>query len=321
MAKALAVKRSRPQNPRPQGKSAFDLAEEAVHVVRTTPALLAFYYLGSLPFILALLYFWTDMTRSAFADRHCVEASLGLTLLFVWMKSWQAIFTVSLLAQIRGVAAERWTWRRLARLVIAQSMLQPWGLWLLPLALLLALPFPALYAFYQNVTVFGADADGHVQTVRQRAWQQAKLWPKQNALLIWLLSPWIVVVAAMFALAAALFISAAQNGVFVFLLSLLGVLLLVLLSPLGVVVAANLGATLMLLPQLIKLLFGIETIFTLSGAYALNTTFLAVVCALTYLCLDPLVKAAYTLRCFYGEALQTGEDLQVQLREVAQNLR
>ena len=37
--------------------------------------------------------------------------------------------------------------------------------------------------------------------------------------------------------------------------------------------------------------------------------------ALTYLCLDPLIKAAYLLRCFYGESLHTGEDLRAALKQ------
>src|SRR4029079_1349495 len=45
-----------------------------------------------------------------------------------------------------------------------------------------------------------------------------------------------------------------------------------------------------------------------------NTTFFAVIVGVTYLCLDPLLKAIYVLRCFYGESLSTGEDLKVELR-------
>ncbi len=35
---------------------------------------------------------------------------------------------------------------------------------------------------------------------------------------------------------------------------------------------------------------------------------------LTYLCVDPIVKAFYALRCFYGESLQSGEDLKAELK-------
>jgi hypothetical protein len=62
------------------------------------------------------------------------------------------------------------------------------------------------------------------------------------------------------------------------------------------------------------MLVGLETNFTLSAGSALNTTFLAAAIGVTYLCFDPLVKAAYVLRCFYGEARTTGEDLRVMLR-------
>jgi hypothetical protein len=54
---------------------------------------------------------------------------------------------------------------------------------------------------------------------------------------------------------------------------------------------------------------GIETIFTLSGFHMLNTTFLAVVCSLTYLFIDPAIKAAYVLRCYAGRARRSGDDI------------
>src|SRR5262249_53292125 len=34
------------------------------------------------------------------------------------------------------------------------------------------------------------------------------------------------------------------------------------------------------------------------------------------LCVDPLVKAVYTLRCFYGESLKTGADLKADLSQL-----
>ncbi len=86
-----------------RGKGAIEILEEAVHLLRMAPAsLLAVYYVGSLPFVLGLLYFWADMSRSAFAARHCVEASLALAFLYLWMKSWQAVFASRLKARLAG---------------------------------------------------------------------------------------------------------------------------------------------------------------------------------------------------------------------------
>ena len=56
-----------------------ELLEEAVHLVRLAPAgSLSAYYVGSLPFVLALLYFWADMSRSAFAGERLAAGAMGL---------------------------------------------------------------------------------------------------------------------------------------------------------------------------------------------------------------------------------------------------
>jgi hypothetical protein len=68
-------------------------------------------------------------------------------------------------------------------------------------------------------------------------------------------------------------------------------------------------------PRLVKLLFGIDSMFTRSPLSMLNTTFVAAIVGLTYLVLDPILKTAYALRCFYGEALNSGEDLKAQLKQ------
>src|SRR5438093_9140038 len=88
---------------RQQGRDALDLIEEAIHALRTAPGgALAAYYFGSLPFVLGLLYFWADMSRSPFARQHVVEAALGVSLLFLWMKCWQVIFARLLRAHLGG---------------------------------------------------------------------------------------------------------------------------------------------------------------------------------------------------------------------------
>src|SRR5207237_9170326 len=45
------------------------------------------------------------------------------------------------------------------------------------------------------------------------------------------------------------------------------------------------------------------------------TTFFAIMFGLTYLSVDPILKAAYALRCFCGQSLQSGEDLKAELRQ------
>jgi hypothetical protein len=90
--------------------------------------------------------------------------------------------------------------------------------------------------------------------------------------------------------------------------------MLLVLFAFGVFVFLNLAAAMIVIPELVKMFFGVESYFTLSPESILNSTFLVVAGGLTYLCLNPLLKTVCVLRCFYGEALQSGEDLRVELR-------
>jgi len=254
-------------------KSAIRMIEEAVHILRAAPgALLSVYYIGSIPFILGLLYFWADMSRSATAYEHSAVAALGLSFLFVWMKFWQTVFMFQIRAQFLNETLPPWSLLRIASIAATQSIIQATRFLVVPIASLMVIPFGFCYAFYQNVS---AHDDAQGQTVRSTckwAWQQARLWPRQNHLLICIY--WIF----------------------------------------GFVIFINVAITAMVIPQMVKTLFGVDSAFTLSGLYMfLNTTFWIVVLGMTYLLLDPLIKATYVLRCYYGAALQSGEDLRSEL--------
>ena len=311
---------------RERGPGALDLASEAVHLLRTTPlAVLVGYYIGALPFILGLLYFWADMSRNAFAYRRCFIASLALAGLFVWMKSWQTVFAAALKARLAGTPLPRWTPARVTRMVAVQTALQPWGLVLIPAALTLVMPFFSVYAAFQAITVNGDGTGIRLRDELDRAWRQAMRWPMQNHILTWLFSPWTLG-AGMFLIfgTTRLVISYTpelhllQGMVWFFIAVAMMFHFVLPLCPVGCVVAGNIALALVALPSLLQSLFGIETVFTLSGFHAVfNTTFLVTVYGLSYLCLDPLVKAATVLRAFYGDARRSGEDLTATLRRTA----
>jgi hypothetical protein len=91
-------------------------------------------------------------------------------------------------------------------------------------------------------------------------------------------------------------------------------LVLGLLSLFTFLVWLNLLSAMAWLPDMLKTLFGVETAFTQAGWKSiLNTTYLACSCALTYVCVDPLIKSVFALRCFYGQSIQTGHDLKSEL--------
>jgi uncharacterized membrane protein len=260
-------------------KGSLELIEEAVHLVRRAPlGALAGYYVGTLPFVLGGLYFWTDMSRSPFAAQHLAGTALGLAGLFLWMKLWQAVFAGHLRALAAAQPLPALSFSGVWRTFVSQSAWQPTGLILLPLASLPLLPLPWTYAFYQNLSALGTTTTDETDTpgrLARKAMRQATLWPTQNHALLLLMCGF---------------------GLFVF---------------------VNWATVGFILPGLVRSLLGIESIFTRSGVSLLNSTFFAIMFGLTYLCLDPILKAVYVLRCFYGESVESGEDLKAEFRQVA----
>jgi len=254
-------------------KSAVRMIEEAVHILRAAPAaLLSVYYIGSVPFILGLLYFWADMSRSAKAYEYSAMAALGLSFLFVWMKFWQTAFMFQIRAQFFDEIAPPWSLQRVASIAATQSLIQATRFLVLPLASLVVIPFGFCYAFYQNAAAHDDTQGQAVGSTCQWAWRQARLWPRQNHLLIGIY--WLF----------------------------------------GFVIFINVSIAAILIPQLVKTLFGVDSAFSFSGIYMLlNTTFWVVALGITYLLVDPLIKATYVLRCHYGSALKSGEDLKTEL--------
>ncbi len=161
--------------------SAVSLLDESVHRLRRAPpGTLAVYYAGTLPFILALLYFWADQGHSPDADAHSASGALGLALLFVLMKICHAVFAARLAASIRHGGGTAWTGARLARLAVVQTALQPSGLFALAVAAVLTIPLGWVYAFYQNVTVLADGKTPSIRAVFARAARHALHQPKQN---------------------------------------------------------------------------------------------------------------------------------------------
>ena len=92
-------------------------------------------------------------------------------------------------------------------------------------------------------------------------------------------------------------------------------LLQALLVLLSVIAALNVAVTFIILPQLVKMLTGFESVFTRSGSsFFENRLFLLFVLGATWLVFDPFVQAVYCLRCFQAESIETGEDLRAGLR-------
>jgi Flp pilus assembly protein protease CpaA len=265
------MKKARQQT---QGEGALDLVEAAIHLLRRTPVgTHLVYHLASAPFVLGLLWFWSDMTRGAHADDRLAPGALILTLLYVGMKTGQSAFCSRLRESVGGHPATPWTLGRFLRLLTTQAALQPFGFVLFPLSVFpfLMLPTPWLLSFFQGVSVSGDRASGSVAECARAAFHQTRRWPGQNHGIVGLLI---------------------LCGSAVFLDVIVGV-----------------GS----IPFLARTLFGLTSDFNLSVHAYLNTTVILAFVALTYLVMDPFVKAIYVLRTFEVESIHTGDDLRSRL--------
>jgi len=250
------------------GIAAIGLVEESVHLLRRTPVgALTVYYAGTAPFALGLVFFWARTTWFRPSDTAVAWAALGLVVLFALMKTAHAEFCARLLALRVGDVPPAPSVSRISRIAVAQLRLQTWGILLLPIALVLAVPFGWTYAHFQSASVIGEGG-----SPGKEAAAQAKLWPGQNHL-----------------------------G-------------LLLLSALAMAVWVNVAVAFLTVPWLANRLLGIENLFGFTGWWFANTTFVASTLVLTWLAIDPLVKAFYVLRVFYGRSQRSGEDLRVELR-------
>ncbi len=257
------------------GTPPIELIERAVHDLRRLPRAghLAF-LMGTIPFILGLLWFWADMSRGAFADRRCAGAALGLALLYLWMKTWHAVYCAAIQASLAGAPPRSWTLRRWWRTLAVQAAIQPWGFLLIPVSVVaLLIPFPWVFAFFHQATAVADESDGAAGRAIGLAVGEAKRWPGQNHALQSLL-----LLAAM----------------------------VVILNV--TVVLSQLPALLKLLTGMES------ELTLSAAALIFNWTFIVSVLAVSYLVLMPLVLAVYTRRSFEGQSLHSGADLRGQLR-------
>lgn len=252
-------------------KGALEIIEEAVYIIRRNFLnLLSVYFIGTLPFVTAFLYFWADMSKSAFAGDRIVSASLGLALLFIWMKCWHVIYCRNVISFIRVQPPPGWSLKQILNLISSQSFFAGSGVIIFPLVLIIVIPFGWVYAFYQNISVVD-DGRRPVKAIIKKAWYSARMWPGQNHIILGIISLFTI---------------------FIFLNVCIGIYLL---------------------PFILKKIFGMESVFTLSGISVLNTTFLTVSSGLTYLAVDPLIKTIYVLRSFYVFSIKSGDDLRSEI--------
>ncbi|MEM9283031.1 MAG: hypothetical protein AAGA96_14480 [Verrucomicrobiota bacterium] len=249
----------------------MQILEEAFFLLRSVPVKYYWvFYSGAVPFVVALLYFAADMSRSSHAARDAWGVSFVIVLLYFWMRFCQAGFCVGLWDTLNPEGRSEKKGKGFAN-VAALCFIQAFHIPFLIFGAFFAIPLGWIIATLQNVTVLARNRDFGHRTLRGMLSESIRLshfeWAQNHGVLL----------------------------VFGFI---------------GLFTWINIVATCVMIPTFAKSFFGVESVFTVNPLVAvMNTTFISGTLLLTYLIISPMLKAAYTLRCFYAESRATGEDL------------
>ena len=159
---------------------ALDRLESAGHLVRATPVrdhLL--WLLGSGPYALGLLYFWAEQSRSSLAAERLPLSSFGLALLFLWARLTQAVVAARRHDQWMGSDDRKDVLTLLRQVAVPIVVWQPLALALLPVTLILVIPFPAFLTVQQGLIVTAHRADGSALRALALAVRHARHSPNQ----------------------------------------------------------------------------------------------------------------------------------------------
>jgi len=301
-------------------RSGLALAESSIDLVRSAPwPVLGAYYIGALPYAAGLLLFWNYMSHAADARLFLAPSAFALACLFLWLKVWQARYCQELAAHLRGLRPERKGFAGFCRTLGRQALLQSLGLVLMPLSFVFVLPFPWCHALFQSLTAREDGGDRPLAAYVRDGVEAAANRPRENAVMMWLFSPALLFAGAFLLLALLPYVATVMpllvDTVLYFYLFLI-MLLLLPLSPFPVGVFVNVGMGVLFSAMLLRSLFGIETVLTSVPGLSGSTLVWITVLLLTWLVLDPVLKAAYVLRCFEARTRTTGEDLLLALRQL-----
>jgi Domain of unknown function (DUF4129) len=166
----------------------IDVLESAVRVLRQAGvSTLVLHWAGSVPFALATLVFWKQVTNPHISDAACALDALALTAMLVWMNCWRAVFAGSVRRQLNGDLERPRTRGELFRLIMVQSLACGTKLIVLPLTALIVFPLPVVIAFYRNVAALADRQEMDTRATFARARQLARVQPETSWLTIPLL--------------------------------------------------------------------------------------------------------------------------------------
>lgn len=166
------------------GSGAVETVEEAIHVLRSAGiGAWAAIWTGAIPFALAILLFWRDMTGYHRSTRLCAFESLLLVSLLFWMNVWRGAFAAKIYSELAGTAVSPGVTGRAGTFFLLGNL----KLLLMPFAVATVLGIPSTVAFFRMATAVAAVGPREFSATTARARKLSASLP-QPVLLILLLA-------------------------------------------------------------------------------------------------------------------------------------
>ncbi len=174
-----------------EGKKGLDLLEEAILLLRRLPFLSwAGLYLGVLPYILVFLLYLMNLAHNPTISEQLVGYSGLLAVLYLWQKFWQTVFAAQVWRLRSGADAVTWSVRSTIRILRDHLRYSAVSVVGLTVSALLMFPLAWSYAVHQNLVLLvlpGFQGTNPQRGALKRSWEQARLWPGQNHVVMLLL--------------------------------------------------------------------------------------------------------------------------------------
>jgi len=115
-------------NNKQNSESAIDILEESLQLLRINfLELLPGYLIGTLPFALALIYFFNDMSKLSGDKFYLTKSVLFLTILFFWKNYFQAVYCRKIMNKLCKTPNSPQGFYKSLKLFIFQNTIQPFG--------------------------------------------------------------------------------------------------------------------------------------------------------------------------------------------------
>ncbi|WP_269524627.1 hypothetical protein [Coraliomargarita parva] len=167
----------------------IELIEEGIHLLRRLPLRFwSLYLCGMAPFVVVFLFFWIEMSSSGLAEHYLLPGACVLGLLFLWLKLVQSYFADGIRGTLLGVEPTAWSAGAWLRCLRRQAIWQGSGFFVLPLAALVTLPFPRVFAYYQHLYLMDPRETRSEREQLRESWGLAGIWTEQNWICLALLA-------------------------------------------------------------------------------------------------------------------------------------